>query len=251
MNCPYCAQEISEDVLACSHCGRDVALFLKLLGQVARLGDRIQALETQVTQLAKPSPMQEIDSARSPLRVALFCSVVSLIVASPMLLTSPDGEANWTLLPLALAPLIFPLPFGFWLGYTQPGNRFLPLLGSGLIVGLAGAGWLLVAHHLGCETTVETTAITEPFGFIIFMLPGLFMFLFGTFTGSWLSSRRLNRTPGFAYSLASAVTQKRHNATETASSVERLAKIIASVAPILTFAASVVASVLSYLAKVK
>lgn len=111
MDCPFCAQTINDEALACKHCARDLRVVRPMLLEIDELVEELDKLRQDLDRVNA-----RLERHRHPMRyfathLVLYVLIPSLLLVIVHVLVTI--VFNLSPLPLRLASVIIPLLFGF------------------------------------------------------------------------------------------------------------------------------------------
>jgi hypothetical protein len=132
MECPFCAETIKDEALACKHCSRDLRAARPVIFEIQEIVSELDRLHRELDRV--DATLARLRFPLQHLAIELLTYLVApvvLLVAAHIIVTI---ELNVTPLYLRLASVIIPLPFGLAL-YARQRTGF----GIALVVGVAMA----------------------------------------------------------------------------------------------------------------
>jgi hypothetical protein len=132
MDCPFCAETIKDEALACKSCARDLRVVRPVLLEIQDLVEQIEQLRSDLDRTSS-----KLQKMRNPLRHYSILAFLYVLILVFLLVTAHAIVTivlNASPLYLRLASLVIPVPFGF-LAFAIHKIRFR----GALLLGVAAA----------------------------------------------------------------------------------------------------------------
>ena len=146
MDCPFCAETVKDEAIACKHCGRELRVVRPVVIEIQNLVAELDHLQRDLDRVRARLALLDRPARFLVIHCALYVVLPTLLLLLAHYLITVT--LNVSPLYLRIASVIIPLPFGLEL-YTLHKIGFRGAIGIGAITAvLSVTGMLVVIGYL-------------------------------------------------------------------------------------------------------